>query len=78
MSVLPCFLAEASPEDFFVPYVWSLVVSSLQIPWTLSAITAFVPMIPALPGGSDEAAQPIPATAWTPENLVSPRDSEAV
>ncbi len=37
---------EASPEDFFVPYIWSLVVSSLSIPWTLSAITAFVPVMP--------------------------------
>ncbi|KAL4522643.1 hypothetical protein Ndes2437A_g07404 [Nannochloris sp. 'desiccata'] len=37
---------EASPEDFFVPYVWSLIVSSLSIPWTLSAITAFVPVMP--------------------------------
>jgi hypothetical protein len=37
---------EASPEDFFVPYVWSLILSNLSIPWTLSAITAFVPVMP--------------------------------
>jgi len=35
---------EASPSEFFVPYVWSIVLSLPAIPWTLSAITAFVPL----------------------------------
>ena len=32
---------EATPEDFFVPLVWSLVVSDSLIPWQHSAITLF-------------------------------------
>ena len=46
---------EASPEDFFVPYIWSLVVSSLSIPWTLSAISAFVPVLPKEEEGGNGA-----------------------
>lgn len=32
---------EATPEDFFVPLVWSLVVSDSLIPWQHSAILLF-------------------------------------
>lgn len=40
--------AEATAEEFFVPYVWSSVVSSLeQIPWNLQAIALFTPTIVA-------------------------------
>ncbi len=35
---------EGAPEDFFVPYVWSLVVSSTTIPWNLHAIALFQPV----------------------------------
>ena len=43
--------AEASPSDFFVPYVWSIAAALPAIPWTLSAITAFVPMLTKEEGG---------------------------
>lgn len=52
---LVSFLAEASPAEFFVPYVWSHIVSLQAIPWTLPAITAFVPLLPK-EGGGEEAA----------------------
>ena len=32
---------EASPQDFFVPLVWSLIVSDSLIPWQHSAIALF-------------------------------------
>lgn len=35
---------EGAPQDFFVPYVWSLVVSSTTIPWNLQAIALFQPV----------------------------------
>ncbi len=35
---------EGAPQDFFVPYVWSLVVSSTTIPWNLHAIALFQPV----------------------------------
>lgn len=35
--------AEASPEEFFVPTVWGLVVAQAGIPFTLSAISLFTP-----------------------------------
>ena len=35
---------EQFPEDFFVPYVWSLAVSSTTIPWNLHAIALFQPV----------------------------------
>ncbi|KAL4436991.1 hypothetical protein ABPG75_004130, partial [Micractinium tetrahymenae] len=34
---------EASPEEFFVPYVWSLAVAQGGIPFSLGAITLFTP-----------------------------------
>ena len=45
LPALPCIdlPAEASPEEFFVPYVWSLAVAQAGIPWRLSAITLFTP-----------------------------------
>lgn len=36
---------EASPEEFFVPYVWSLAVAQGGIPFTLSAVTLFTPTV---------------------------------
>ena len=45
LAHLPC-PAEASPEEFFVPYVWSLAVAQAGIPWRLSAITLFTPTGP--------------------------------
>lgn len=38
---------EGTPEDFFVPYVWSLIVSSSTIPWNLHAIALFQPVASA-------------------------------
>lgn len=35
--------AEASPEEFFVPYVWSLAVAQGGIPFALPAIQLFAP-----------------------------------
>jgi dymeclin len=34
---------EASPEDFFVPYVWTLVVAHCGLPWNLQHIALFSP-----------------------------------
>jgi hypothetical protein len=34
---------EAHPEQFFVPYVWSLVCSHSGIPWDPAAIALFTP-----------------------------------
>ena len=41
---------EASPEEFFVPYVWSLAVAHGGVPWTLPAITLFTPTGAPRPG----------------------------
>jgi hypothetical protein len=35
---------EAHPEEFFVPYVWSLVCAHSGIPWDPQAIALFAPM----------------------------------
>ncbi|KAK9817010.1 hypothetical protein WJX72_008242 [[Myrmecia] bisecta] len=35
---------ETSPEDFFVPYIWSLVVGNTTIPWNGHAIALFSPV----------------------------------
>ena len=35
---------EESPEEFFVPYIWSIVVSNTTIPWNLHAIALFQPV----------------------------------
>ena len=43
-AVLCCrftYEEEATPEDFFVPLVWSLAVADLLIPWRHSAIVLF-------------------------------------
>ena len=40
---------ELFPEDFFVPYVWSLAVSSTTIPWNLHAIALFQPVASSSP-----------------------------
>ncbi len=44
-SIRPCrrftYEEEATPEDFFVPLVWSLVVADLMLPWRHSAIVLF-------------------------------------
>lgn len=43
---------EATPEDFFVPVVWGLVVSDSLIPWQHAAILLF-----ASHGTSDSEAE---------------------
>jgi len=43
---------EAHPEEFFVPYVWSLVCAHSGIPWDPQAIALFAPM-----SGFDQAGQ---------------------
>ncbi|KAL3152556.1 hypothetical protein ABBQ32_001583 [Trebouxia sp. C0010 RCD-2024] len=40
---------EGTPEDFFIPYIWSLIVSSTTIPWNLHAVALFQPV----PSASD-------------------------
>lgn len=35
---------EAAPEDFFVPYVWTFVVTHSAIPWNAQAIALFSPL----------------------------------
>jgi hypothetical protein len=35
---------EASPEDFFVPYVWTFVVTHSFVPWNGGAIALFSPL----------------------------------
>lgn len=35
---------EEFPEEFFVPYIWSIVVSNTTIPWNLHAIALFQPV----------------------------------
>jgi hypothetical protein len=47
---------EASPEEFFVPYVWSLAVAEPSIPWTLSAIALFSPSLARAGAGGEEGA----------------------
>lgn len=37
---------ESNPEDFFVPYVWSLVLSSVAMPWNTKAVVLFSPYTP--------------------------------
>ncbi|KAL4432564.1 hypothetical protein ABPG77_000501 [Micractinium sp. CCAP 211/92] len=55
---------EANPEEFFVPYVWSLAVAQGGIPFTLEAITLFTPtVVPA--GQSEDAATPVPSPHTT-------------
>ena len=41
---------ESSPEDFFVPYVWTLIVTHTIIPWNSQNIALFAPV------GADESA----------------------
>lgn len=68
---------EASPEEFFVPYVWSLVVAQGGIPFNLTAITLFTPtVVPAeepTPGPSPQAtlseAASLPGTAGVGANM---------
>lgn len=43
---------ENSPEDFFVPYVWTLVVAHSGLPWNLQHIALFSPE----PGDLDSAS----------------------
>ena len=40
---------EQFPEEFFVPYVWSLAVSNTTIPWNLHAIALFQPVALSIP-----------------------------
>ena len=34
---------EAAAEDFFVPYIWTLVVSGTSLPWSSRSISLFAP-----------------------------------
>ena len=38
---------EASPEGFFVPYVWTLAVTHTTVPWRPQAIALFSPVATA-------------------------------
>ncbi|PSC74556.1 dymeclin-like isoform X1 [Micractinium conductrix] len=52
---------EASPEEFFVPYVWSLAVAQGGIPFTLSAITLFTPTVVPASESFGEESSPAPS-----------------
>ena len=43
---------EASPEEFFVPYVWTFVVNNSVIPWNSQAIALFSPLGSAVSASS--------------------------
>eukprot|EP00887_Chlorella_sp_A99_P007913 scaffold12.g7913.t1 len=45
---------EANPEEFFVPYVWSLAVAQAGVPWALGAITLFHPSLEHPPSSSEQ------------------------
>lgn len=55
---------EESPEQFFVPYVWSLIVSHTQssIPWTPEAIALFSPVTESNKATLDDLEDPIPSS----------------
>lgn len=39
---------EAQPEEFFVPYVWTLVVTTTSghlVPWNFAAISLLTPLV---------------------------------
>ena len=66
---------EASPEDFFVPYIWSLILSTLPMQFTLSSITAFVPMVapsPTTTTTTTAAASPAPHSTAVGIGVTSP------
>ncbi|EIE20753.1 hypothetical protein COCSUDRAFT_48393 [Coccomyxa subellipsoidea C-169] len=46
---------EASPEDFFVPYVWTQVCNTSGIPWNTQAIALFSPLSATVSAASLEA-----------------------
>ncbi|CAL8468041.1 g7580 [Coccomyxa elongata] len=46
---------EASPEDFFVPYVWTQVCNTSTIPWNSAAIALFSPLSATMSAASLEA-----------------------
>lgn len=43
---------ETSPEEFFVPYVWTFVVNSSSIAWNSQAIALFSPLGSAMSASS--------------------------
>jgi hypothetical protein len=54
---------ETSPEDFFVPYVWTFVVTHGGIPWHTQAIALFSPLSAAPSTASIDAADATAALA---------------
>ena len=55
---------EASPEGFFVPYVWTLAVTHTTVPWRPQAIALFSPVATA---GGDDATASLETVAVDPE-----------
>ena len=52
---------EAAAEDFFVPYIWTLVVSSTSLPWNSRSISLFAPSGQDVSGAPRSEAQQQPA-----------------
>lgn len=47
---------ESNPEEFFVPYVWSVVVARRPVSWSLEHVTLFTPTL--LPHEEEEPPTP--------------------
>lgn len=60
---------EASSEDFFVPYVWTFVVTHTTIPWNPAAIALFSPL------SATASSASIDMNSLEGNNLMGPRTS---
>ena len=56
---------EGHKEDFFVPYVWSLVVPRSTLPWDQAAIRLFAPLVPASSGVGGLRQAPSTASGYS-------------
>ncbi len=54
---------EASPEDFFVPYVWTFVVTHSAIPWNAQAVALFSPLSASVSASSLDRLDRLESTA---------------
>ena len=70
---------EASPEDFFVPYVWSLLIARtmMAIPWNVAAVTAFALPLPLSSSSSSTTTTSVGAETNTPLQQQSESEGDA-
>ena len=54
---------ESSPEQFFVPVVWTLIVSFAGMPWDPDSITLFSPQTPTVSALDSEDVPTEPMTS---------------